>query len=89
MSTDGIELDTDVIIYMSDLVFNNITFERTGELIEFKHQMSNYVIITESRFTELKNAKITVESSNTNLKTLVQINNSVFDKIEDGFNSFI
>ena len=89
ISTSGVELDADLIIYMSNMIFSNITFDKRGELLEFKHHIPNQVIITNSEFRELKNAKIIIESSDSDLQTRVQINNSMFDNIEDGFDSFI
>ena len=63
-----------------------------GTLIECKHQLPTYLTITNSQFTDLSAALILIESSNTqdsNLTTLVQINNTVFDNIDEKFNSFI
>ena len=63
-----------------------------GTLIECKHQLPTYLTITNSQFTDLSAALILIESSDTqdsSLTTLVQINNTVFDSIDDKFNSFI
>ena len=54
--------------------------------------MPTYLTITDSHFVDLTAAKILIESSNTqnsSLATLVQINNTVFNNIDDKFNSFI
>ena len=91
-STDGIQLDTTLQISMSNLAFSNISFSRTGTLIECKQQLPTYLTITGSSFTNLKAAKLIIESSSTqstSLATLVQINDTVFDNIDDQFNSFI
>ena len=77
---------------MSNLVFSNISFSRTGTLIKCRQQLPTYLTITGSSFSNLKAAKLIVESSNTqstNLTTLVQINDTVFDNIDDQYNSFI
>ena len=92
LSTSGIELDTDVQISMTNLLFSNLSFSSRGTLIECKQQLPTYLTIVNSRFSNLNAAILTVESSNTqntNLRTLVQINDTVFNDINDRFNSFI
>ena len=92
LSTDGVELDANLQISLSNIMFSNISFPRTGTLIECKQQLPTYLTITDSSFTNLTAAVLVVESSNiqnTNLKTLVQINDTVFDSIDDQYNSLI
>ena len=92
MSTDGFERNTDIHMIMSDLSFSNISFLHNGRLIEFKHQLPTYLTVTNSYFNNLNAAVLSVESSNlqnTDLKTLVQINNTVFNSINGQSNSFI
>ena len=92
LSTDGIELDANLQISLSNIMLSNISFSRTGTLIECKQQLPTYLTITDSSFTNLTAAVLVVESSNiqnTNLKTLVQINDTVFDSINDQYNSLI
>ena len=91
-STDGIQLDSNVQFSFSNLLFSNISFSTVGTLIECKQQLPTYLTITDSHFVDLTAALILIESSNTqdsNLETLVQINDTVFDNINDKFNSFI
>ena len=91
-STKSIRLDTSLQISMTDLLFSNLTFSNTGKLIELEHQLPTYVTITNSQFIDLNAAVILIESSNTqntNLTTLVQINDTVFDSINDKYNSLI
>ena len=92
LSTDGIELDANLQISLSNIMFSDISFSRTGTLIDCKQQLPTYLTITDSSFTNLTAAMLVVESSNiqnTNLKTLVQINDTMFDNIDDQYNSLI
>ena len=92
ISTEGIELEVDVRINLSGLMFSNITFLAEGTLIESKQQLSSYLTITDSQFINLDTAILKIESSNTlnsDLSTLVQINNTLFDNISNQFHSFI
>ena len=92
ISTNNIQLNTSLQIIMSNLVFSNISFSRTGTLIECKQQLPTYLTITGSSFTDLNAAVIRIESSSTqndNLTALVQINDTVFDNIDDQYNSLI
>ena len=64
----------------------------TVVFILLKYLLPTYLTITNSQFIDLKAAILMVESSNTqntNLTTLVQINDTVFNSIDDQFNSFI
>ena len=91
-STDGIQIDTALQISMSNLAFSNISFSRTGTLIECKQKLPTYFTISGSSFTDLNAAVIMIESSSTqndNLTTLVQINDTVFNNIDDQYNSLI
>ena len=91
-STDGIQLDTNIQFSITNLLFSNISFLTVGTLIECKQQLPTYLTITDSHFIDLSAALILIESSNTqdsSLATLVQINNTVFNNINDKFNSFI
>ena len=92
MSTDGVELDVDLTITMSNLIFSNVSFEFGGTIVELKHQMNNHVTITDSEFSNMNAALISVMSSNTqrtDLLTRVQINDTRFDNINNGFNSLV
>ena len=92
LSTDSIQIDTRLQISMSDIMFSNISFLTTGTLIECKQQLPTYLTIINSQFTDLTAAKLVVKSLNTqstNLTTLVQINDTIFNSIDDRFNSFI
>ena len=92
LSTDGIELDANLQISLSNIMFSNISFSRTGTLIECKQQLPTYLTITGSSFTNLTAAVLAIESSNNqnaNLATSVQINDTVFDSIDDQYNSLI
>ena len=92
MSTDGVELDVDLTITMSNLIFSNVSFEFGGTIVELKHQMNNHVTITDSEFSNMNAALISVMSSNTqrtDLLTMVQINDTTFDNINNGFNSLV
>ena len=92
MSTDGVELDVDLTITMSNLIFYNVSFEFGGTIVELKHQMNNHVTITDSEFSNMNAALISVMSSNTqrtDLLTRVQINDTTFDNINNGFNSLV
>ena len=91
-STDSIELDTTFQISMTNLLFSNISFSNTGTLIECRQQLPTYLTITGSQFIDLNAATIRIASSNTdntNLTTLVQINDTVFSNINDQYNSLI
>ena len=91
-STDGIQLDTNIQFSITNLLFSNISFLTVGTLIECKQQLPTYLTITDSHFIDLSAALILIESSNTqdsSLATLVQINNTVFNNINEKFNSFI
>ena len=77
---------------MSNLIFSNVSFQFGEALIELKHQMNNYVTITSSHFSDLNAALISIQSSNTHrtdLLTRVQINDTTFDNINNGFNSLV
>ena len=92
ISTNGIELDGEIDIIFTNLIFSNITFSSRGTLIECKQQLNSYLVISNSEFSDLNAAVITIQSSNTqnsNLSTLVRINDTMFNNINDGFNSFI
>ena len=91
-STDGIQLDTNIQFSFSNMLFSNISFSTVGTLIECKQQLPTYLTITDSNFVDLSAVLILIESSNTqdsSLATLVQINNTVFNNINEKFNSFI
>ena len=92
ISTDGFERDADIDISMSNLSFSNISFSRNGKLIEFKQQLPTYLTVTESSFVDLNAAVLSIESSNlqnTDLKTKIQVRNTLFNNINNQFNSFI
>ena len=91
-STDNIQLDTSLQISMTNFIFSNISFSSSGTLIECKQLLPTKLTITGSSFTDLNAAILVIESSSTqnnNLATLVQINDTVFDNINDQFNSLI
>ena len=77
---------------MARLSFSNLSFSQSGELIKFKHQLSIFLTITDSHFVDLNAALLSIQSSNlqnTDLKTLVQINNTGFERINGQFNYFM
>ena len=91
-STDGIRSESNIQFIFSNLLFSNISFSTVGTLIECKQQLPTYLVITDSQFVDLTAALILIGSSNTrdfNLASLVQINNTVFDNINDKHNPFI
>lgn len=77
---------------MSNLIFSNVSFSNTGTLIECRQQLPTYITISSSQFIDLNAAVIRIESpntENTNLSTSVQINDTVFNNINDQYNSLI
>jgi hypothetical protein len=86
------KLSGDLTILFYQLTFDNIEFETKGNLLLLEQQISNTLVISNSKFTNLKSARITIEASNKNdisLKTKVRIVNSVFDSVDGVYNSLI
>ena len=92
LSTDGLVYDTDFIFSFNNLTFENIEFTTSGKILDFGHQLPKNLTISNSKFSNLKYGRITVQSSNlqsSDLKTYVDISNTVFDDIQQSSFSFI
>ena len=92
LSTESIEADENLIIVLNMITFNNISFSKTGSLISFGHQLSDYVQVKGIVIKTIDSGKIKVESTNqqnSDLLAYVNIQDSEFDTINDQYSSLI
>ena len=71
-----IETTNDLQIYLSDISMKNITFERTGNLMNLEHQTNTILTLNNAAFENNVRAQILIRSSNlrnTDLKTKVNM----------------
>ena len=79
-------------IIFSNLVFQNLEFTQNANLFNFGHLLSVPVQITHSTFSNIKGAKININSFTTeisNLNTVVSMDNITVSEVNAKFDSFI
>ena len=64
VSFTSIETSNDFRIMLSDINMRNITFERTGNLLNLRHQTQTTLSIAGANFNNLSGAQISIKSSN-------------------------
>ena len=92
LSTEGIEVDENFMIYLSLITFTQITFYSTGSLISFGHKLPDYVQVAGLTISDIIAGRIQIGSTNqqnTDVLTQVSISDSTFDDIDDQFSSLI
>jgi len=88
----GMEMTTPFTIAMSNIVFTDIEFFLTGNLMKFEQQLSNAVTVTGLSITNTTNSHIDTESANalnTLLPVKVLISGLTSSDVNCGFRSFI
>jgi len=86
------ESQQNIKIFITDLSYSNISFERGGSLLEFNQQLANYIILDNLQVVNIYQGYISIEAANKSRltrKTKVQIQNSKFDTINAGFFSLL
>ena len=58
----NIKSDKEINIILERFTFNNISFERGGNLFSFQHQQNEYLEIRDSTFTNIFNGGISIHS---------------------------
>ena len=92
ITTEGVELNGDLVFAFENITFSNVSFYTVGSLISFGHQLPNSLQITGLTLTNIVAGRLHVESTNqqnTELLTQVSISDSTFDSINDQFSSLI
>ena len=92
ISTEGIEIEGNLVITLSQITFHQVSFYTTGNLISFGHQLPNYVEVIGLVMTNITAGGLHIESTNkqlTDILTLVHIQDSTFDNIDDQYSSLI
>jgi len=91
-TTEGLSYDINVIFSFSNLTYENIEFDTKGILFNLRHQLQSNLTISNSKFKNIKNGYICIESTNkqnTEILTNVVFINSEFDNIEQSSVSLI
>jgi hypothetical protein len=92
IESGNIQFTGELYLRFDRLLFSNISYAFGGNLLLLKHQLSQEVIISNSKFLNTEYAGITIESGNKQNKdgqTKVVFENSVFDSINGKYNSLI
>jgi hypothetical protein len=92
IESGNIQFIGELYLRFDKLLFSNISYAFGGNLLLLKHQLSQEVIISNSKFLNSEYAGITIESGNKqnkDLQTKVVFENSVFDSINGKYNSLI
>jgi hypothetical protein len=92
IESGNIQFTGELYLLFDRLLFSNISYAFGGNLLLLKHQLSQEVIISNSKFLNTEYAGITIESGNKqnkDLQTKVVFGSSVFDSINGKYNSLI
>lgn len=90
--TFRIEYDLDIQISYNNISFDGISFENTGYLFEFNHQLPKNLTLSNSVFSDIQQGVINIASSNsedTSLMTNVFLDNLTVSGIQANLASFI
>ena len=89
---DRVETNSDFELVISDVTMYNLTFTRFGNLLRLQHQTAVSMKISNCQFNDIYGGGILIESSNienTNVRTVVEMNDITAYDISGGTNSFI
>ena len=92
IDTSSVISTENIAITFLNLAFNNLNFLIKGNILLFKHQLKNPVVVANSTFTNLVSALITIDSygnKNTTLNTKTQFSNWNFNFINSKYNSLL
>ena len=88
----SIKYDGDLLITLDNLLFSNISFPIKGKILSVEYQLKTDITVSNSKFSDLKNAGIEIEFSNVQnplLNTKVKLISNSFDSIISQHQSFI
>ena len=71
ISFEGLTSSTSFNIIIDEILFHNIVFKTSGNLINFMHQLPSFITIKNSSFRNISSGLINVETYNTNNNDLV------------------
>ena len=89
---DQIVKESNVYFIFSNFNVNNITFKTHGRILKFGQHLLVRVLISNSTFTNLNSWSIEIHpkaAESVELRTKVKIENTVFNNINDGFESLL
>ena len=92
MSFTGIETSNNFQISLSDISYKNITFVRTGNLINLEHQTNTILTLDNATFENIVGGQVLIRSSNLqniDLKTTVNMTNITASTISGNSRSLI
>ena len=92
ISFTGVETSNDFQITLKDISMSNITFYRTGNLMNFEHQTNTILILDNAIFENIVGAQILIRSSNlqnSDLKTKISMTNITAVSISGNSKSLI
>jgi hypothetical protein len=88
----NLETEEDITYQFSRISFSNITFDTSGKILSFQHQLTNQISISDSNFTDIQAGEIYIESANKQnltLSTKVGFTNCIFSNVDANYGSLM